>query len=430
MSSITLSASQMNGSKNEIMNKALLNNENLPPEPRKVALISGAGIAGLAASFVLNARGFEVFIVEKRKEFTRFNLINLNMEVQNFLRKFNLLNDFEAFAAARILEHKIIIFGREEVRTLPSSDVSELNFQDSLPKDFRFSNDLFAKEGIYSISIKDLQTFLAKKAAKLGVKILSEAEVKILSPIGEQISKVEIIQNSIPLFTLEPELFFIAEGAHSATVKNLNMNDEDKDEVYNLCTGENWIFANLKYSGARTFVTSMIDTSQKTLQIANLIFNAKNHVVNVAVTSEANMDKENIERLIINTAKKVFDQECIADELEPLDIIEKPVEITNRIASNCSSKNIFRIGDAVGHSSPLAGLGGTLGLTLVPCTIEHLLDDYFIGSEKLHDNFKELSQAYVNKWINKSKSIKEQLLDIFKQDNLPEANQLARRGSQ
>src|SRR5258708_4090467 len=74
---------------------------------RKTALITGAGIAGLAAAFELHEKGFHVVIAEKRSDFARFNVINFNKEVQEFLKKFNLLEEFEASVAARIHDHQI-----------------------------------------------------------------------------------------------------------------------------------------------------------------------------------------------------------------------------------------------------------------------------------------------------------------------------------
>lgn len=177
---------------------------------KKTALISGAGIAGLAAAFELHARGFDVIIAEKRDEFSRFNIINLNMETQVFLRKFNLLEEFEASVAARIQEHQIVVFGEGGPRSIDTSDVSKLQFEGLLDKDPMKVKNLFKEDGIYSVQIKDLQAFLAQKAAKRGIQILSESEIKIVDPLeSERVSKIEITQkNSFasPL-TLEPDFF-------------------------------------------------------------------------------------------------------------------------------------------------------------------------------------------------------------------------------
>jgi 2-polyprenyl-6-methoxyphenol hydroxylase-like FAD-dependent oxidoreductase len=62
-----------------------------------LAIISGAGISGLAASFEIRLRGYQVIIAEKRDCFSRFNVINLNVEAQRFLKKFHLLDEFEQF---------------------------------------------------------------------------------------------------------------------------------------------------------------------------------------------------------------------------------------------------------------------------------------------------------------------------------------------
>ncbi|MBM3208539.1 MAG: hypothetical protein FJZ57_08090, partial [Chlamydiae bacterium] len=81
-----------------------------PAKP--LALISGAGIAGLAASFELRARGFNVVIAEKRQCFSRFNVINLNVETQVFLKRFKLLEKFEKHVAARIKEHRYVLIDK------------------------------------------------------------------------------------------------------------------------------------------------------------------------------------------------------------------------------------------------------------------------------------------------------------------------------
>lgn len=187
------------------------------------------------------------------------------------------------------------------------------------------------------------------------------------------------------------------------------------DLVENDCSGENWVFGNLKYSGQETFVVSVIDTSQKTLQIANVIFNAKEKVVNLAVTSEQNPNELEIVELISSVAQKVFDFKEIKEKVDVLDTVEKPVKIINRRASICSDENVFRGGDSAGNSSPLAGLGGTLCLILVPLSIEKLLDDREMNLEakQVHTNFEQYTKAYVNKWIDKSQAVKKFIVNFF-----------------
>ncbi len=378
---------------------------------RKLALISGAGPAGLAAAFELQAKGCDVVVVEKRKEFSRFNIINLNREAQTFLRKFNLLEEFESSVASRIRQHQIVVFGSSAPRAIATSDVSQLQFEGELDKDPSTFNHLFQEDGIYSVQIKDLQAFLAHKAAQIGVRILAESKINIVEQLeGKGVSKIEIQGKSS--VTLEPDLLFIAEGAHSTMAQELGMVDLSEDVVNNVCSGENWVFGNLNYRGSETFVVSMIITAQKTLQIANVIFNAKCGSVNVAVTSDRNPSEGKIKNLIKDVAEKAFHFGGVSEVPEVLEVVAEPVSIVNRRASECSKGNIFRIGDAVGNSSPLAGLGGTLGLTLIPCTVEQLMEDYQERSIEVHNNFKMRSQAYVNKWIDKSESVKKAILRI------------------
>lgn len=379
-----------------------------PAKP--LAVISGAGIAGLAASFELRARGFNVVIAEKRKNFSRFNVINLSIETESFLKKFNLLEKFEKFVAARIKEHRYVVIEKSKsAKRLAISDVTGIRFDESIsfePKNF---NKLFNQDGVYSVPIGMLQTFLAENALENGVNIFGDVAVRILSRTRSGgVSKIEVTDR-----TLQPDLFFIAEGAHSTTARQLGMKTRRVD---NACTGENWIFGNMTYSGKDTFVVSLIDASEKTLQIANVIFNAKSKVINIAVTSAKDVSEEGIREQILHTAHQVFAQGAFP--LEPmqsavLTTVPKPVQVINQTSASFSMGNVFCIGDASGSSSPLAGLGGTLGLTLIPCTVRQLLNDYEKRSKDIHKNFKTFSSAYTSRWMQKSEGIKGVCISIF-----------------
>ncbi|CDZ81263.1 geranylgeranyl reductase family protein [Candidatus Rubidus massiliensis] len=383
---------------------------------KPVAVVSGAGIAGLAASFELRVRGFNVVIVEKRESFSRFNVINLNIETQAFFKKFDLLEKFERFVAAKIKEHRNLLVDKDKfVKFIGLSVVGKIGHKQPVfsfePRNF---NKLFNQNGVYSVPIGVLQTFLAENALERGVTIIGNTTVKILSrtQVGG-VSKIQITFDRI----LKPDLFFIAEGVHSRTVIELGMKTR---EMTNVCTGENWIFGNMSYFGKETFVMSLIDVSEKTLRLTNLIFNAKAQVINIAVTSDREVCEYDIRKQIQETAQQVFNQKAFPLEKmhsELLTTVSKPVSIVNRILYPFSVGNVFCIGDTAGSSSPLAGLGGTLGLTLVPCTVKQLIDDYEKQSKRLHENFKEYSNGYTSRWIEKSEAIKEFCLNVYKKEH-------------
>jgi 2-polyprenyl-6-methoxyphenol hydroxylase-like FAD-dependent oxidoreductase len=378
---------------------------------KPLAIISGAGIAGLATSFELRARGFNVVIFEKRERFSRFNVINLNVETQVFLKRFNLLEKFEKFVAARIKEHRYVLVDKSKsTGRLALSDVSELRLDESVSFEPENFNKLFEQDGIYSVPIEVLQTFLAENALEAGVNIFGDVTVRILS--RTQSGGVSKVQTTFDR-TLQPDLFFIAEGAHSTTAQELGMRTR---KVINSCSGENWIFGNMAYSGKETFVVSLIDASEKTLRIANVIFNAKSQVINIAVTSDKEVSEDMIREQILQTAHQVFAQRAFPLEemhSELLTTVSKPVHVTNRTSFPFAMGNVFCIGDSAGSSSPLAGLGGTLGLTLVPRTVKQLLDDYERESRDMHSNFNEFSESYTSRWIQKSEGIKRFCISIF-----------------
>ncbi len=373
-------------------------------ESKRLAIISGAGIAGLAASFELRARGFSVVIAEKRKSFSRFNIINLNVEAQVFLKKFKLLEEFERVAAAKIKEHRYVVIEKtKQARALGVSDVSNLQLDDSVSFESENFDKLFNQDGIYSVPIRVLQTFLAENALEIGVNILGDASVRVLSRSQTRgVSKVQVTADRI----LRPDLFFIAEGAKSTTAFHLGMKTK---LVVNACSGESWVFGNMTYPGQETFVVSLIDTSEKTLQIANVIFNAKSRVINVAVTADEKVDLSSIRAHILQTVSQVFKQRAFPIEKMNCilsDTVDKPVNIVNQTVVPFSVGNVFCIGDTAGSSSPLAGLGGTLGLTLVPSTVRQLLSDYEQHPDRMHENFDKSSEAYTRRWMQKSAGIK------------------------
>lgn len=386
------------------------------PGKHGIAVISGAGISGLAAAIELRSRGYKVVVVEKRSDFSRFNVINISKEAQEFLRRHDLLKEFETSLAGRIEEHQNVLIKDNRIETIFNEDVSTLTFDGSIPADPLSFDKLFQESGIYSVPIKGLQAFLAEKAIKAGVKILSDAEISVDRMTSE--CKVEVLSikrhdAASPIITVKPDLLFLAEGAHSKTAEKLGLVDEEMDLVENACTGENWIFGNFKYEGNRSFVISIIEASQETLQIANVIFNGKSRVVNIAATVDKGMDSVQMKERIITVAKYAFSHANIKEEPVLLEVAKQPVNIINRKASLCSKGNVFRIGDDAGSSSPLAGLGGTLNLTLVPLAISKLCFDYAGDRKAMHKNFKEYTQAYVGKWIDKSLSVKNIIMGIY-----------------
>lgn len=381
--------------------------------PRKLALISGAGIAGLATSFELLARGFKVVVAEKREAFSRSNVINLNVETQRFLEEFGLLKEFEESVSARINTHRCVLVGKKDSHDLALSDVSRLRLG-SEPFEAENFDKLFHSDGIYSVKIQDLQTFLAKKALEAGVHIFGKVEVEVLARTqAGGISKAQISgKDSLckPMI-LQPDLFFVAEGAHSTTAKQLGM---ETHVIENECSGENWIFGNVEYLGTETFVVSIIDTSEGSLEIANVIFNARIHEINVAVTSKKHLSQEHIQERIFKVVQLALRLEGVNRAPQSLiAVVKRPVHVKNEKRVIFSKDNIFLIGDAAGRSSPLAGLGGTLGLTLIPRTIKQLLNDLERQTSDVHDNFKMFSDASISRWIEKSCAVKKFCLGIF-----------------
>lgn len=381
--------------------------------PKKLAVISGAGIAGLAASFELLARGFNVVIGEMRNTFDRFNVINVDVEAQRFLKKFGMLNEFEQNVAGRISTHNYVLLNGNSAQHLATSDVSELATS-QLPFEPEVFPELFNEDALYSVRIKDLQTFLANKALDAGVRILGNVKTEVIARTRTgRASSVELTgKNNIWDHKYNPCFLFIAEGAHSRTAKQLGFNT---NEVKNECTGENWVFGNVKYSGKKTFVISVIDITNASLVIANIIFNAKIGEINIAVTAKKSLSPELIQERILKLMERIAPfQKNLGLPTSLLAAVKRPVRIRNMKRVAYSQGNVFMIGDAAGYSSPLAGMGGTLGLTLIPQTVLQLINDSEQQPQLAHLNFHRYTDAYVSRWMSKSQRVKKHCLGFFK----------------
>ena len=57
-------------------------------------VISGAGLAGLVAAIVLKKHKYDVIVIEKRQDFTRNNIINVDADVEAFLKQHQLKLQF------------------------------------------------------------------------------------------------------------------------------------------------------------------------------------------------------------------------------------------------------------------------------------------------------------------------------------------------
>ena len=400
------------------INAATLNRILSLQDRQKLALICGAGISGLCTAIELLAAGYRVIIAEKRTAFTRFNLINLDVEVQRFLQDHKLLEKFEKRVAGRIKFHKYLLFTQNGIQDLGSEDVSKLKAT-CVPFTEEYFDKIFTEGGIYSVKIKDLQDFLLEEAINAGAHIFGNVTTKVLERnkyAGTAKTELSGYGNYMEPIILEPDLQFIAEGAKSTSADELGMETE---EIQTACSGESWIFGNAKYHGEETYVISVIDIASSKLRIANLIFNSQVGEINIALTAKASLRRSRIEASILKMLHKVLEYAKIPENPQSLlAVVDKPVHIKNIKRKSFSRDNIFCIGDSAGHSSPLAGMGGTICMTFTPHAIRQLINNIKLNSEMLHHEFATTSDTGAKKWIDKSQTIKKRCLKFFEQREL------------
>jgi hypothetical protein len=164
------------------------------------------------------------------------------------------------------------------------------------------------------------------------------------------------------------------------------------------------------YNGTENFVLSFVISEGCSLHIANVIFNGHLHVANIAVTySEGDSIEQNLSEMV----REAFSLANVEEDAELINTTVTPVEIQNRVAETFAKGNVLVVGDSGANSSPLAGAGGSIGVTTVPYAVEQIAKSG-PAEEAIH-TFNMIGTASAQKWIEKSASIKRYIESLHKE---------------
>jgi 2-polyprenyl-6-methoxyphenol hydroxylase-like FAD-dependent oxidoreductase len=429
------------------------NNENHP-----VAIVVGAGVAGLMSALQLEKEGYRVAVIEKRSlQFSRQNVVNITMDIDSELHKLGLLDKFVKevaqpleFQRLSVTQEGHKILAGERFLTLDVNEVGKLAHDLDLafevenlrpPADNSAVKNVLGKAGVYSIPIAQFQAFLAHcaEAKKIPIMPFVEAEFPHLPARDSHNDQpIEVsLQNEGNQLAIKADLVVLADGASGQTLREYFPMIEQANHP---CAGEGWVFGNFAYYGNKGFVSSILEYEKadhgkpknQIKKMINAIFNGKYQILNIAVHVPCSeMTQDQIKATLIQAAGLVFECERghstieLGDLGDLKDFNPRVVKIVNGFVEHPTAfDRIILVGDRAGTSSPLAGLGASTAATTTPFAVRKLAgmlkqcgkvtksaaeSDKKLYAKKINNAFErfgEIVKTSAQLWCCKAKGIK------------------------
>ena len=134
-----------------------------------LAVVSGAGPAGLVAAATLKQKGYDVVVIDKRNAFTRMNLVNVDPDALHYFKKMGvlepILNDVTSIHTRhdyriRQMSSKVILL--KSLWLYPIRLMQNMHIQQAIAEGFQ-------ENSILAVSIADFQKFFYDFNKKSGV---------------------------------------------------------------------------------------------------------------------------------------------------------------------------------------------------------------------------------------------------------------------
>lgn len=334
----------------------------LQQSQNKKVLIIGAGPSGLAAGITLRAKGWDVVILEKRKTYSRSNVIGINKAALGWFQQYNLLDKLSAISS----------------KTASFTYGEQFPVETNLLKETLWLNA--EAKTAQTVSIKSLQQMLSEHFLDMGGDLINVSKVKLLD---EAIS-IATVNNELSLNTQNVDLVIAADGAYSETKVTLEKLVASQTKECDIIPNET--FANIIISPKPQELKNGIYFANSPTGKILAAISVSDHDAQVNFQTnriENESDQERVLRLIRESKNLMLK---IAKEL-PEDATYYPihggkvslgfkngvpanlqmnhilVETPTRVAEQTTFNNKFvLIGDAKGISSPKAGLGASLAI--------------------------------------------------------------------
>jgi 2-polyprenyl-6-methoxyphenol hydroxylase-like FAD-dependent oxidoreductase len=370
----------------------------------RTAVVIGAGPGGLIAALTIRQEGYDnVIVVEKRRFFTRMNIVNLHPESRGVLKRLGLLNRFMEVASL-LTDHKNHVFvdGAEMFEFCDRGTEVEIDADEHFDVDDVLNG--FKNETLYSISLADLQNLLAQAAVERGIQLLSGAQGRLVEADNDYYAvAVQLDDGADALEIRQPDLIVVAEGARGETFSEIG---GDYGSHESLWPNESWIFGNYRCHPPHGFSHLLFEFTRDCddLTISNCIFLPKKGEVNVAVTvDDPAIGPAQIRRLVAAQALKVMEAAGVScTRHEVVWHSNHAVRIAPKSADRCSlGRNVVLVGDCMGSNSPVAALGCTLSTSAYSFALRRLVRDLKSGPEAALALYGHRARSYVTRWHNK-----------------------------
>jgi 2-polyprenyl-6-methoxyphenol hydroxylase-like FAD-dependent oxidoreductase len=375
----------------------------------KVALVSGAGPAGLMASWTLIKSGqFQlVILLEKRTEFTRLNTLTIRAEVFSWLEEVGLadaIRDKIIYSPSSIFtfvngvgDKKCLVFN--QTRNLPPVDFS-------VPLESIFAPNHGAH---FAIEVERFQDIIANLLIQEENFYLLNAEPELILGSENMGAKVSGETFSFPI--INPQIIVIAEGTKSSSRTKAGI------QFYKVVTkaDEYWISGVISLEGIISE-----DYWQETTGEIFLFLDQKNRRSGLGVLRPAHRNlfvnarideqdawvdpkvilKETAFALLSERPKDLFTVlPQNADGLTIVDTWGCKLHLEFKKATQATMKNVVMLGDALRSGSPIGGFGFSLVASVENRAFGKLIKKFFT-EEKLPAmaTFNEAMEAITQFW--------------------------------
>lgn len=145
---------------------------------RPTAVVVGAGPGGLASALVLAKKGWDIVCVDKRSEYSRYNMVALREDTHQFLRSLGVDVTASDFTGNKL--ENIRINNDQGLTLIPVEHeklkIDRLEWGDRGQAKMKESAESLAT---ITVPIRELERALCQKVKEAGVKIISGATVKL-----------------------------------------------------------------------------------------------------------------------------------------------------------------------------------------------------------------------------------------------------------
>lgn len=369
---------------------------------KKVAVISGAGPAGLVAAKTLLKAGFHdlILIVENRTVFNRINLLSFFPESWPMIK--NLGIEQEIRSVATLTSHFSFYFdygkGAQKIFIVKENAPETFDYRGKISEIFKSP-----RVGLHIAPIADIQRVLAHSLSQNPkVIFIKDSDVVSTNPDKDGFHQVRITYNRKEII-FTPDLIIVAEGAHSKTRSSIGIEMQPMLKKQLWCSGviplKNWQLKD-------PFVELVEKQHKNALPMRAFgIFMNQSLFLNGQTLNAHESVKDCLVRNALGLLKRVFkNDENLIDHLDTTSVGYSQ-ELLHLVPSKAdgftSGKNLIFTGDANGHATPKGGIGFSLILSVYQQALLDMLEKWPQDREGSIGRYGMRISAIIDYWLGR-----------------------------